>query len=204
LQPRAASLHRRAHLGWCVRREIIEHDHIAWVERRCEDLFDIREERRVIDRSVKDGRPARPVKQRDDDSVGLTVTAQGVITEARAGGLRPLRRSRSVVTPHSSRKRYLRTSPSGWRCRQWRRAAATSGRCCSWGVVFYGHAEPINPPERAQRRTRKQGALQFHQFESGRALISATSRASSSADNAPAKLRLLPRLNRARLPSALD
>ena len=85
LQPRAAPLDRRAHLRLFVRREIIEHDHIARMERRRKDLFDIRQERRVIDRSIKDGRRRQAVEpQSDDDGVCLPVTARRVIAQPRA------------------------------------------------------------------------------------------------------------------------
>ena len=85
LQPRAALFHRRTHLWLFVRREIIQDHDIARVQRRRENLFDIREERRVIDRPIKDRRRSEAIEaQRHDDGVGLPVTAGGVITEARA------------------------------------------------------------------------------------------------------------------------
>lgn len=68
-----------------VRREIIEDDDVARVKRRGEDLFDIRLERRVIDRSIKDGRRGEAIEpQRDDDGVRLPVTARRVIAQPRA------------------------------------------------------------------------------------------------------------------------
>ena len=85
LQPGAALLDGRPHLGLFVRREIIEHDHITRLERRGEDLLDIRQERRVIDRPIKDrGRLEAVEPQGHDNGVGLPVTAGRVIAEARA------------------------------------------------------------------------------------------------------------------------
>lgn len=85
LQSRPALLDGGAHLGLFVRREIIEHDHVARLERRREDLFDVRQERRVIDRPVKDRRRREAVEpQGDDDGVRLPVTAWRVIAQPRA------------------------------------------------------------------------------------------------------------------------
>ena len=85
LQTRAAPFHGRAHLWLFVWREIVEDDHIAGLERRREDLLHIRQERRVIHRAVKDRRRVKAGEaQRDDDGVGLPVTAGRVIAQPRA------------------------------------------------------------------------------------------------------------------------
>ena len=85
LEARAALFHGRPYLRLFVRREIIQHDDIARLERRREDLLDIRQKRGVIDRSIKDRRRGEAVKpQRHDDRVRLPMAARRVITEARA------------------------------------------------------------------------------------------------------------------------
>lgn len=85
LEARAARFHGCPYVGLFVRREIVEHDHISGLERGREDLFDIRQERRVIDRSIKDRRRVEAVEtQRHDEGVRLPVTAGRVIAEARA------------------------------------------------------------------------------------------------------------------------
>jgi len=74
----------RPHPGLLVRREVIEHDDIARPERRHEDLFDIREKRRVIDGPVEDRRRRQAVEpERRDHGVRLPMTAGRVITEPR-------------------------------------------------------------------------------------------------------------------------
>ena len=122
LQPRAALLDGRAHLGLLVRREIVEHDHIARAKRRCEDLLDIREERRVIDRAIKDGWRVESVEpQRDDDGMRLPVTAGRVIAQARparaaAIAAQQIRRDPALVEkqilPHVTERLHVRPVPT--------------------------------------------------------------------------------------------
>ena len=52
---------RRAHRRLFVDGEIVEHDHIAGAERRHQDLLDVGQKRRIVDRSVTAGaiRPSR-------------------------------------------------------------------------------------------------------------------------------------------------
>jgi hypothetical protein len=76
---------RHRHLGLLVDGEIVEHDDIAGLQRRDQDLFDVGEETRTIDRSIEHRRRAEPVEaQRGDHRVGLPVTAGRVIGEPRA------------------------------------------------------------------------------------------------------------------------
>ena len=76
---------RRAHRRLFVYGEIVEHDHISRAQRRHQDLFDIGEKRRRVDRSVEHGRRPEAVEaQRRHDRVRLPVTAGGVIAEAGA------------------------------------------------------------------------------------------------------------------------
>jgi len=76
---------RHRHLGLLVDGEIVEHDDIAGPQRRDQDLFDVGEETRTINRPIEDRRRAETVEaQRDDHRVGLPVTAGRVIGEPRA------------------------------------------------------------------------------------------------------------------------
>lgn len=76
---------RRAHRRLFVDGEIVEHDHIAGAERRHQHLLDVGEKRRIVDRSVEDGRGGQAIEaQRRDDGVGFPMTAGRVIAKARA------------------------------------------------------------------------------------------------------------------------
>ena len=78
---------RGAHRGLFVCREVVQHDHVAGRQRRREHLLDIRQERRVIDRPVKDRRrPEAAGPQRGNHGVRLPMTAGRVIAEAGADG----------------------------------------------------------------------------------------------------------------------
>jgi len=84
-EPGAPRFHGRAHLELLMRREIVEHDHIARRERRREHLFHVGKERRVIDRTVEDGRRREAIEaERGDHRVRLPVAAGCVIAEPRA------------------------------------------------------------------------------------------------------------------------
>jgi hypothetical protein len=75
----------RAHRRLFVDGEIVEHDHIAGAERGHEDLLDVGEKHRIVDRPVEDGRGGEAVEaQRRDDRVRLPMTAGRVIAKARA------------------------------------------------------------------------------------------------------------------------
>jgi len=76
---------RRAHRWLFVHGEIVEHDHIARAQRRHQDLLDVGEKRRRVDRSVEHSRCPEAVEaQRRHDRVRLPVTAGRVIAEAGA------------------------------------------------------------------------------------------------------------------------
>ena len=76
---------RRAHRRLFVDGEIVEHDHIAGAERGHEDLLDVGEKRRIVDRAVEDRRGCQAVEaQRRDDGVRLPMAAGRVIAQARA------------------------------------------------------------------------------------------------------------------------
>ena len=76
---------RRAHRRLFVDGEIVEHDHIAGAERGHQDLLDVGEKSRIVDRSVEDRRGGEPIEaQRRDDGVRLPMTAGRVIAQARA------------------------------------------------------------------------------------------------------------------------
>lgn len=76
-QLRAGVFDRQAHLQLLMHGEIVEHDDIPAPQRRHQDLFDIGEEARNVDRAVEDrGRRQALEPQRCDDCVGLPVTAR--------------------------------------------------------------------------------------------------------------------------------
>ena len=81
----AGSLDRRSNRRLLVDDQVVEHDDIPAAERRHQDLFDIGEERGVVDRPVEYRRSGEPVEpQRRDHRVRLPVAARRVIVEARA------------------------------------------------------------------------------------------------------------------------
>ena len=76
---------RRAHRRLFVDGEIVEHDHIASAERGHQDLLDVGEKCRIVDRAIKDGRGGKAVEaQRRHDGVRLPMTAGRVIAQTRA------------------------------------------------------------------------------------------------------------------------
>ena len=65
--------------------EIVEHDNVAGPQRGCQNLFDVGEETRVIDRPVKDGGRGQSVEPEPcDHRVRLPMAARGVIAHADA------------------------------------------------------------------------------------------------------------------------
>ena len=74
-----------------MHRQVVEHDDIARLQRRHEDLLDIGEERGVVDRAIEDGRRREPVDAKaGHDGVGLPMPARRVIVEAHAAGTPPV------------------------------------------------------------------------------------------------------------------
>ena len=73
---------RRTHRGLFVDGEVVEHHHVARPQRGHQDLFDIGEERRVVDRPIEDRRRAESVQpQGGDHRMGLPMAARRVIVE---------------------------------------------------------------------------------------------------------------------------
>lgn len=105
-QLRARLFDRVSHLGLFVDREVIQHHHVAGLERRHQDLFDVGEEGRIVDRSIEHGRCGEAIAaQCRDHGVGLPVTARGVIVEACATRTAPIaaqqiRRDAGLVEKH--------------------------------------------------------------------------------------------------------
>jgi len=65
-----------------VHREVIEHHDVAGAQRGDQDLFDIRAEGRIVDRSVEDRRRTQPLEpQRSDHGVRLPMAAGCVIVQ---------------------------------------------------------------------------------------------------------------------------
>jgi hypothetical protein len=84
-QVRPGLLKGHPDVGVLVHREIVEHDDIAGLERRDQDLFDVGEKTRTIDRPIKHGwRPESLEAERRDHRMRLPVAAGGVIGEPRA------------------------------------------------------------------------------------------------------------------------
>jgi hypothetical protein len=82
---------RRTDGGLFMRGQIIEHDHVAALQRGHEDLFDIGQKTLVVDRPIEDGRRADPVDaQGRDHRRRLPMTARRVIVEARAARTPPV------------------------------------------------------------------------------------------------------------------
>lgn len=80
---RADVLDRRAHGRLLVRREVVEHHHVTTSQRGHEHLFDVRQERGIVDRAVEDRRRLEPVEsQRRHDGVGVPMAARRVVSEA--------------------------------------------------------------------------------------------------------------------------
>jgi hypothetical protein len=76
---------RRPDSGLFMRGQIIEHDHVAALERGHEDLFDIGQKTLVVDGPIEDGRCADPIDaQGRDHRRRLPMTARRVIVEAHA------------------------------------------------------------------------------------------------------------------------
>ena len=79
---RADAFDRGADFGLLVDGEVIEDHDVAGLQRGHEDLFDVGEETRIIDRAIEDGRRADPLEpQRTDDGVRLPVAAGRVIVK---------------------------------------------------------------------------------------------------------------------------
>ena len=109
---------RGAHRGLFVDGEVVEDDDIARAQRRDQDLLDVGEERRRVDRAVEDGRRAEAVEaQRRDDGVRLPVAARA----CDRGGACRRDSGRSAAADRSSRRIHR-----GRRTGACRAAAATS------------------------------------------------------------------------------
>jgi hypothetical protein len=66
-------------------------------------------EGQIVDRAIEERRRLEPLQaERGDHGVCFPVAARRVIMDARAAETPAKRRSKSVVTPHSSRNRYWR------------------------------------------------------------------------------------------------
>jgi len=82
LEPRAPLFHGRTDLRLFVGRQVVEHDHVPGLERGREDLLDVGEERRIVDRPIKHGRGIEPAEaQAHDNGVRLPMTARCVIAQ---------------------------------------------------------------------------------------------------------------------------
>ena len=70
---------RRAHRGLFVHGEVVEHHDIAGAQRGHQDLLDVGEEGRIVDRAVEDGRGAsRPSRRSAATTVWVSQWPHGV------------------------------------------------------------------------------------------------------------------------------
>ena len=82
---------RGLHGGLLVHRQVVEDDHITGAERGDEDLLDVGEKGRLVDRAIKDGGRVEPVPaQRGDDGVGLPMAVRCVVAETIAPETAPI------------------------------------------------------------------------------------------------------------------
>jgi hypothetical protein len=165
-------------------------------------LLHVRAKAGVVDGSIEHRRRGDPVGvERGDDRMRLPMTA-GVRSRSRTPRrLRPYRRTRSVVTPHSSMNTYWRTSCSGSQSRQRRRSAATSGRRSSSPcILFEREIELVEcAPDRRQAGRRPQRRPDLSRVASDGRRPRAESSEITLRQYPPAKLRWLQRRERARL-----
>ena len=129
---RAHLLDRGPHLRLFVDREVVEHDDVAWAQRRHQHLFDVGEERRTIDGPIEHRRCAETLEtERGDHRVGLPVTARACdrAVGCRAGC------GRSAVTDRSSRRIHRERHTAGHRGAAAPRATADAQRRRRAGVV---------------------------------------------------------------------
>ena len=84
-QTRAGTLDRGLHLGLLMHRQVIEDDDVAGSEGRHQDLLDVGEERRIVDRAIEDGRGVETVDpQRRHHGVGLPMAVGRVVAQPHA------------------------------------------------------------------------------------------------------------------------
>ena len=82
---RADRFNRGADRCLFVNDEVVEDDHITRAERRDQHLFDVGQERRIVDRSIEDRRRAQAVEpERGDHRVVLPMATRRVIMQAGA------------------------------------------------------------------------------------------------------------------------
>ena len=79
---RARCFNRGANLGLLVDREVVQHDDIAWAERRHQHLLDVGAKRGRVHRAIEHGRGRESVEaQAHDDGVRLPVAAGRVVLQ---------------------------------------------------------------------------------------------------------------------------
>jgi hypothetical protein len=89
----ADGFNRGAHLRLFVHRQVVEDDDVPGAQRGHQDLIDIGEEGRIVDRAVEDRRRAQPLEpQGGNDGVRLPMAARRVVVKphtARAAAIPP-------------------------------------------------------------------------------------------------------------------
>ena len=157
----ADALDRLADAGHFVCAEVIGDDDVPGMQGGHEDLFDIGEEARPVERPLA----RSPVTRSAARNVLVCHRAHGAWSWTRAPRrARPYRRRRLFVMPVSSRKTRRVGSQVGAAACHTTRAAATSGRSCSEGrtVFFDGHVQSRHrAPDRRQTGRRAERVLQL-------------------------------------------
>ena len=97
---------RRAHRGLFVERQVVEDHEVVAAERGHEDLLDVGEKTRIVERPIEDRWRRQPLQpERREDRVRLPVAERGVIDQslaARAAAIPPqqIRRHATLVEKH--------------------------------------------------------------------------------------------------------
>ena len=90
-EPRARTFDGGLDLRLFVHGQVVEDHDIAGAQRRDEDLLDVGEKRRIVERAVKDGwRVEAAHAQRRDHRVRLPVAARRVVAEPQAARAAPI------------------------------------------------------------------------------------------------------------------
>jgi hypothetical protein len=84
---RARPFNRRANLRLLVHRQVVEHDDVAGAQRGDQDLFDVREECRIVDGPIEHSGRGEPVEaQARNDRVRLPMAARRMVMQPRPAG----------------------------------------------------------------------------------------------------------------------
>ena len=161
-----AVLNRPADRRTLVTRQIVHDDDVAGGQRRDEDLLDVGEEARAVDRTIEDGgRGKARHAERGEKRRRMPPPIGRVVGDARAVESTPIA-AYEIRAPLSSRNTSRVGSSAGAAACQAVRASAMSARSCSDArtVFFKSEPEPLHgAADRGQTGRRGQCLLQFRQ-----------------------------------------